>query len=161
MPEGQRSLYLPGLDGLRALAVAAVVLYHGGQSWIPGGFLGVEVFLVISGYIITTGFLAQWRNTGRIAVLDFWGRRARRLLPALFAMLLVMLSGAALIAPGELAALRPDSLAAFFYVTNWDLIFSRQDYFESFGRPPPQGRAVSSWAATRNRVASSPKRPVS
>ncbi|HXH20656.1 MAG TPA: acyltransferase family protein [Dehalococcoidia bacterium] len=136
MQEGKRTPYLPGLDGLRALSVIAVVLYHAGQSWLPGGFLGVEVFLVISGYIITAGLLAEWRETGSLAVVDFWGRRARRLLPALFVLLLALLAGAALASPGELPALRSDALAAFFYVTNWDLIFSRVDYFESFGRPP-------------------------
>ena len=99
MPEGKRTPYLPGLDGLRALAVIVVVLYHAGQTWLPGGFLGVEVFLVISGYIITAGLLAEWRDTGRISVLDFWARRARRLLPALFAMLLALLAGAALFSP--------------------------------------------------------------
>ena len=75
--------YLPGLDGLRALAVIAVLLYHAELPWIPGGFLGVEIFFVISGYLITTLLLAEWRQRGRIDLKAFWLRRARRLLPAL------------------------------------------------------------------------------
>ena len=79
--------YLPGLDGLRALAVIAVLLYHADLQWIPGGFLGVEVFFVISGYLITGLLLAEWRGHGRIDLKAFWLRRARRLLPALYLLL--------------------------------------------------------------------------
>src|SRR5437762_13932592 len=75
--------YFPGLDGLRAVAVTAVLLYHAALAWIPGGFLGVEVFFVISGYLITALLLAEWQRRGRIDRAAFWLRRARRLLPAL------------------------------------------------------------------------------
>src|SRR5438105_3071580 len=74
--------YLPGLDGLRALAVIAVLIYHAQQSWLPGGFLGVEIFFVISGYLITALLLAEWRRKQSIDLKAFWLRRARRLLPA-------------------------------------------------------------------------------
>src|SRR5919201_690581 len=81
---GSRLPHLPSLDGLRALAVIAVLLYHADLSWIPGGFLGVDVFFVISGYLITSLLLAEWHGRGRIDFKAFWLRRARRLLPALF-----------------------------------------------------------------------------
>jgi peptidoglycan/LPS O-acetylase OafA/YrhL len=71
--------YLPGLDGLRALAVLAVIVYHANPSWLPGGFLGVEVFFVISGYLITLLLVAEEERTGAISLRDFWARRARRL----------------------------------------------------------------------------------
>ena len=71
--------YLPGLDGLRALAVVAVLLFHAGTGWLPGGFLGVDVFFVISGYIITRGLLQEWRVSRRVDIAGFWLRRARRL----------------------------------------------------------------------------------
>src|SRR5262245_64965681 len=78
--------YIPALDGLRALAVVAVLLYHGDVKWMPGGFLGVDVFFVISGYLITSLLLSDWREHGRIRFGRFYVRRARRLLPALFVM---------------------------------------------------------------------------
>ena len=84
--------YLPGLDGLRALAVLAVLLYHARPQWLPGGYLGVEVFFVISGFIITRGLLKEWQDTGRISLGAFWLRRARRLLPALFLLLVSVMT---------------------------------------------------------------------
>ena len=122
---------MPGLDGLRALAVIAVLLYHGGLTWIPGGFLGVEVFFVISGYLITALLLAQWRRLGRIDVRAFWLGRARRLLPALYLVLVVTLAYAVVFLPGEVAGLRGDVFAALGYVTNWYLIFGHESYFEA------------------------------
>ena len=127
--------YSPGLDGLRALAVIAVLLYHADLAWIPGGFLGVEVFFVISGYLITALLLAEWRQRGRIDLKTFWLRRARRLLPALYVLLVVTLAFAVVFLPGEVAGLRGDVLAAFGYVTNWYLIFGQESYFEAVGRP--------------------------
>ena len=100
--------YSPGLDGLRALAVIAVLLYHADLAWIPGGFLGVEVFFVISGYLITALLLAEWRQRGRIDLKTFWLRRARRLLPALYVLLVVTLAFAVDFLPGEVAGLRGD-----------------------------------------------------
>ncbi len=133
--DGPRFPYLPGLDGLRAFAVVAVLLYHAGLVWIPGGFLGVEVFFVISGYLITALLLAEYRERGRIDFKQFWLRRARRLLPALYILLVVTLAYCVFFLPAELARLRSDALAAFGYVTNWYLIFRHQSYFEAIGRP--------------------------
>jgi peptidoglycan/LPS O-acetylase OafA/YrhL/lysophospholipase L1-like esterase len=128
--------YLPALDGLRAVAILGVLLYHAGLAWAPGGFLGVEVFFVISGYLITSLLLAEWRQRGRIAFAAFWLRRARRLLPALFLLIAVTLAFAVVFLPDEVAGLRTDTLAALGYVTNWYLIFSHKPYFETVGRPP-------------------------
>ncbi|HET6659373.1 MAG TPA: acyltransferase family protein [Rubrobacter sp.] len=127
--------YRPGLDGLRAFAVIAVLLYHADLAWIPGGFLGVEVFFVISGYLITALLLAEWRLRGRIDLKTFWLRRARRLLPALYVLLVATLTFAVVFLPGEIAGLRGDVLAALGYVTNWYLIFGQESYFEAVGRP--------------------------
>jgi peptidoglycan/LPS O-acetylase OafA/YrhL len=127
--------YLPGLDGLRALAVFSVLLYHGGTSWAVGGFLGVEVFFVISGYLITSLLLAEWRDDSHIALGQFWIRRARRLLPALFVLLALTMVTALVFLPDEVASLRGDVLSAVAYVTNWAFIFTDQSYFEFTGRP--------------------------
>jgi len=132
---GQRLTYLPGVDGLRALAVLAVLLYHAELPWIQGGFLGVDVFFVISGYLITSLLLAEWSQRGRIDLPAFWLRRARRLLPALFLLMAVTLVFAVIALSSEVAGLRDDAFAALGYVTNWYLIFSHQSYFEMMGRP--------------------------
>ncbi len=130
--------YLPALDGVRALAVAAVVAFHGGVSWAPGGFLGVDAFFVLSGYLITTLLLAERRRTGRIALGAFWGRRARRLLPALCAVLVAVTIGArSLLPPEELRLLRGDGLATLFYFGNWRMIFRGGDYFAQTASPSP------------------------
>jgi peptidoglycan/LPS O-acetylase OafA/YrhL len=132
---GARLPYLPGLDGLRAIAVLAVLLYHAEIPWMPGGFLGVEVFFVISGYLITSLLLAEWDEHARLNLKAFWLRRARRLLPALFLMLAATLAFAVAFLPEETAGLRGDAVAAIGYVTNWYLIFSHTSYFEMAGRP--------------------------
>jgi peptidoglycan/LPS O-acetylase OafA/YrhL len=127
--------HLSGLDGLRAVAVLAVVVYHAGLGALSGGFLGVEVFFVISGFLITALLLGEHAATGRIDLVRFWLRRGRRLLPALFFLLAAVLAFAVVVVPDEIAALRADALAAFAYVTNWHLIAGDQSYFESIGRP--------------------------
>jgi peptidoglycan/LPS O-acetylase OafA/YrhL len=131
--------YRPGLDGVRALAVLAVILYHlgttGGPRSAAGGFLGVDVFFVLSGYLITSLLVAQRRRDGRIALGHFYGRRARRLLPALYTLLAaVVIAGAWL--PAQAHRLRGDVLAALGYVTNWWLIFRGTSYFGDVGAPP-------------------------
>lgn len=138
MRRAPRLPYQPGLDGLRALAVLAVLLYHGQVAWVRGGWLGVDLFFVLSGYLITGLLLAEWDAGGGIDLKRFWSRRARRLLPALFCMLAAVAVYAALLAPPTaLARLRWDGLATLGYVANWRLVASRQSYFEQFGDPSP------------------------
>ena len=131
--------YLPGLDGVRALAVVAVMLYHAEVSWLPGGFLGVEVFFVISGYLITLLLIAEYEKSGRISLKGFWSRRARRLLPALVGLVAGLLTLASLVPYLRhelLAKLRVPSFWALFYGSNWWQIYAKQSYFDSRGRPP-------------------------
>ena len=145
MPEPVRSgqRYLPGLDGLRAIAVLAVLAYHIGLSWTPGGLLGVGVFFTLSGYIITDLLLGQQARTGSLQLVDFWLRRARRLLPALFVMLTVVVGWVALFDRAQLAALRGMVASAALYVSNWWLIAQHQSYFSRFGPPSPLGHLWS------------------
>src|SRR5262249_3910616 len=131
-PKSQATGYLPGLDGIRALAVIAVLIYHARPEWLPGGFLGVDVFFVISGFIITRGLLDEWRQYGRIELRRFWLRRARRLLPALYLLLAGVVIYTSIFEHGNLAKLRLDVLSALGYVTNWRLIVSNQSYFDLF-----------------------------
>jgi len=128
--------YEPGIDGLRALAVTSVLLYHSDVPWVPGGFFGVEVFFVISGYLITALLLAEWRNGHRIALGSFYLRRARRLLPALFLMLGVVGLYSVLFLPDDVHTLRGDTFGAIAYVQNWWQIFAERSYFAEAGRPP-------------------------
>ena len=120
--------YLPGLDGMRALAVIAVMIYHANPQWLPGGFLGVEVFFVISGYLITLLMMNERERTGGMSILRFYGRRARRLLPALFLMMFLITTYTAVLRPEALGKLRGDLLAGTFYVTNWYQIWVGQGY---------------------------------
>ena len=127
--------YLAGLDGIRAIAVAGVLAYHGGAAAYSGGFLGVEVFFVLSGYLITALLLGEWDRTERIALGPFWIRRARRLLPALFAFLAGSTLLAVLVASDALTKIREGFLAAVFYVANWGTIARGESYGEAFDRP--------------------------
>ncbi|WP_176222227.1 acyltransferase family protein [Tuberibacillus sp. Marseille-P3662] len=133
----KKSRYMPGLDGIRAIAVCAVMAYHFGFKWAPGGFLGVGVFFVLSGYLITDILVRQWGNTGQIDLRDFWLRRARRLLPGLFLLLIVVAVWMGLFHFSRFANLWGDWLASFFYVTNWWFIFSDVGYFSHFGQSSP------------------------
>ncbi len=123
--------YLPGLDGLRALAVIAVMIYHADPSWLPGGFLGVEVFFVISGYLITLLLMAERERDGRINLGAFWMRRARRLLPALFAVMVALSIWTTIAKPEALGKVRGDLIAGFFYVSNWFQIWVGAGYASS------------------------------
>jgi peptidoglycan/LPS O-acetylase OafA/YrhL len=135
--EPRRIAYSPALDGLRGLAVLAVLLYHGGVTWAAGGHLGVDAFFVLSGYLITSLLLNEWREEQTIALLAFWSRRARRLLPALFVMLVGMALFCLFVAkPDNLDQLRADGIATLFYSMNWRLIWSGQDYFNLFTSSP-------------------------
>jgi peptidoglycan/LPS O-acetylase OafA/YrhL len=120
--------YLPGLDGMRALAVIAVMVYHANSAWLPGGFLGVEVFFVISGYLITLLLIGEHERTGRVRLGQFWLRRARRLLPALFTMLILLTLYTVLFRREALGELRGDVAAGLLYVTNWYQIWVGQGY---------------------------------
>jgi peptidoglycan/LPS O-acetylase OafA/YrhL/lysophospholipase L1-like esterase len=139
MPEpvrtGQR--YMPGLDGLRALAVLAVIAFHEQLGWAPGGLLGVGVFFTLSGYLITDLLLGQWSGRGRLQLADFWARRARRLLPALFVMLAVVTAWVTLVDRARLGSLRGAVAAAATYSSNWYLIIHNQSYFARFAPPAP------------------------
>ncbi len=128
--------YMPGLDGLRAVAVLAVFFYHAGFLWAMGGFLGVESFFVVSGYLITALLLQEYHLAQGLALKRFWLRRARRLLPALWLLLFGALAMTVALAPDAWARLREDLLGALFYATNWVYIFREIPYFEAFGRPP-------------------------
>jgi peptidoglycan/LPS O-acetylase OafA/YrhL len=128
--------YLPGLDGLRAIAVLAVVVYHANKNWLHGGFLGVEVFFVISGYLITLLLLTESEKHGRINFRAFWMRRARRLLPALWTLLLGVTIYCSLLERAELGKLRGDVIAALIYVFNWFKIWAGDSYFDASALDP-------------------------
>jgi peptidoglycan/LPS O-acetylase OafA/YrhL len=126
------------LDGIRAFAVTAVILFHAQPEWANGGYLGVDVFFVLSGYLITTLLLVEWRGSGGVALRAFWARRARRLLPALFLMLAVV--GAVAVAlPQVLGSpgLLGDTLATVGYVANWHLLAANTSYFDTVASPSP------------------------
>src|SRR5580692_8399523 len=135
--------YMPGLDGLRALAVASVVAYHVDLGWAQGGLLGVGVFFTLSGYLITDLLLGQQESTGRLRLADFWLRRARRLLPGLLVMLAVVVAWVTLLDRPLLPAVRGAVVASAFYVTNWWLIAQHSSYFAQFGPPSPLGHLWS------------------
>ncbi|WGV57122.1 acyltransferase family protein [Brevibacillus brevis] len=146
MPEpikGSSSRYMAGIDGLRALAVLAVIIYHLNYDWAPGGLLGVGIFFVLSGYLITDLLIAEWNRNGRLDMKNFWLRRARRLLPALFLMLFVVVAGVAILSPAQLETIRGDVGAAVLYMSNWWLVFHDVSYFEKFGPPSPLGHLWS------------------
>lgn len=136
-PVGSSQRYMPGLDGLRAIAVLAVIAYHLDPGLAPGGVLGVSVFFTLSGYLITDLLLGQREALGRLRLGDFWLRRARRLLPALFLMLAVVVAWVTLLDRSLLPGLRGDVLAAVAYVSNWWNIVRDASYFARFGPPPP------------------------
>lgn len=133
--ERKHLVYAPGLDGVRALAVIAVVIFHMSSTWLHNGFLGVDVFFVLSGFLITSILLTEFHGRGRIDIKNFYLRRARRLLPALFTMLAVVTVVTWIFARGMMHELRGDVIAAVTYVTNWTQIFWNRSYFDQLSRP--------------------------
>jgi peptidoglycan/LPS O-acetylase OafA/YrhL len=130
--------YAPGLDGVRGVSIIGIMANHGGVGWAAGGFISVNVFFVLSGFLITSLLIKEWRSRGSIKLSAFWARRARRLLPALF----VLLAGIALyawtLAPVDTrGSLRGDGLATLFYFANWHEILAGQSYFAQTGAVSP------------------------
>ncbi|HEY2478676.1 MAG TPA: acyltransferase family protein [Solirubrobacterales bacterium] len=139
MPEpitrGER--YMPGLDGLRAIAVLAVIFFHLGFDWAPGGLLGVGIFFTLSGYLITDILLGQYVRRGAIHLGRFWLGRARRLLPALFLMLLIVVAWVTIFGPAQPDQFRKAVVSAVFYVNNWQEIAANVSYFARFAPEQP------------------------
>src|SRR5579871_5080274 len=130
--------YQPALDGIRALSILAVLLYHGSVTWAGGGFLGVEVFFVLSGFLITSLLLREWQETGAVRLGRFWSRRARRLLPALFVLVAVV--AVYYRATGSDATplgLQSNAVATLLYFGNWHQIATGSSYFAASGPLSP------------------------
>jgi peptidoglycan/LPS O-acetylase OafA/YrhL len=125
-----------GLDGLRAVAVVAVLLYHADLHSVPGGFLGVDIFFVLSGYLITCLLLREWDAAGTLGFARFYLARARRLLPGLIALLVGTAAAVLIFAPDAVSNLRRSLFPSAFYFSNWSAIYSHTSYFEQTGRPP-------------------------
>lgn len=136
-PSKKNNRYMVGLDSLRGLAILGVILYHLNYQWLPGGFLGVTVFFVLSGYLITDLLVIEWKENKRIDLKNFWLRRARRLLPGMLVMLVITLAWITVFHSSLLGKMWGDSLAALFYVSNWWYIFHELSYFDSFGQLSP------------------------
>ena len=128
--------YIPAIDGLRAVAVIAVMLYHLGVPWIPGGFLGVDLFFVISGYVITRLLLDSIQRSGGLDLRAFYKSRLRRLLPPLVFMIVTTTLFIGVWAPDTIKRLLTDTPFSLMGVMNWWLVFRQADYFEAIGRPP-------------------------
>ncbi len=130
--------YQGSLDGLRALAVLAIIAYHDNYGWARGAYLSVDLFFILSGFLITTLLLMEWRRSDHIALRKFWSRRARRLLPALLILLaFVAIMTMTTVAPWYRASIRDDGIASLFYVANWRFIAAKESYFELFGPASP------------------------
>lgn len=133
---GQAQIYEPALDGIRGIAVAAVLAFHGGFAWAKGGYLGVSTFFTLSGFLITRVMLREHQRTGRVALRRFWVRRARRLWPASLATLaLVAVAARVVFDPAEVAGLRADLLASLAQVANWRFIADARSYGALFESP--------------------------
>ncbi len=131
-----KTRYMPGLDGLRAVAVIAVIIYHLNPQILSGGFLGVDTFFVISGFLITSLLLHEYHETGRIDLKNFWIRRFKRLIPAVVFLLMVLVSYMAIFHLERLAAIKADFIAALIYLANWWFIIEDVSYFEALEANP-------------------------
>ncbi|MGX5518942.1 acyltransferase family protein [Bacillus cereus] len=136
-PFKKNSRYMVGLDSLRGLAILGVILYHINFNWLPGGFLGVTVFFVLSGYLITDILAMEWKRNKRVDLKKFWLSRARRLLPGMLVMLVITLAWITIFHSSLLEKMRGDSLAALFYVSNWWYIYHKLSYFDNFNQISP------------------------
>ena len=136
-PVDPATRYIPGLDGIRAIAVLAVIAYHLGLPYSDGGLLGVAVFFTLSGFLITSLLLTEHQKTGAIDLRHFWIRRFRRLVPAVVLLLAVVVLVTALTEPGELTTRSGEALSALFYVNNWWVIARGVSYFDLFAGPGP------------------------
>lgn len=135
---GAADSYVGALDGLRAIAVAAVIVFHFAPKVLPAGFLGVDVFFVVSGFLISRLVVREIARSGTVSLGDFWARRARRLLPALATVTVVVLIAAAIsFSNVEMHDLRAQALGTLFYCANWVLIFAKSNYFTGIARPSP------------------------
>lgn len=134
---GSKSRYIPALDGLRAFAVLAVIAYHMRMPWAPGGLLGVTVFFVLSGYLITSLLLIEYDDTGKIDLPHFWLRRIRRLVPAIVLVIVCTAVLCTLFNHALLTKMRPDVLPSLLFFNNWWQIFHDVSYFEALGAPSP------------------------
>ena len=135
-PKGSVKSRIPGLDGIRALAVVGVLLYHGDMSWMSGGFLGVDVFFVLSGFLVTLLLLGEYERSDGVELRGFWIRRIRRLVPAQLALVVVVVAVTAIFYREDLLALRGQVIAALTATMNWYLLSTDGSYFAAFGRPP-------------------------
>jgi peptidoglycan/LPS O-acetylase OafA/YrhL len=142
-PVKRNQRYMPGLDGLRAIAVLSVIAFHLGFDWAPGGLLGVGIFFTLSGYLITDILLSQLSARGRIKLGQFWLGRARRLLPALFVMLLIVVAWVTIFGPAQPDQFRKAVVSSVFYVNNWQQIFGNVSYFARFA---PEGPLNHLWS---------------
>lgn len=134
---GSKTRYISALDGLRAFAVLAVIAYHFGFGWATGGLLGVTVFFVLSGYLITSLLVGEWRRTKTIDLKAFWIRRARRLLPAIIFVIVCSVILFTIFNHELLTKMRPDIPPALFFFSNWWYIFHDISYFDALGAPSP------------------------
>ena len=132
-----KSKYLPSIDSLRALAVLAVIIYHVDVNYLPGGFLGVDLFFVLSGYLISSLIIKEYRKTGSINLYNFYLRRARRLLPAVYFMITVGIILMVMFNEVLLKKSHLDAIFGYIYSSNWWYIFHKLDYFDSFGSQSP------------------------
>jgi peptidoglycan/LPS O-acetylase OafA/YrhL len=135
---GDHLTYMPALDGVRAVSILGIMANHGGFAWAGGGVISVNVFFVLSGFLITMLLMKEWTRAGTIRLRAFWARRARRLLPALFVLLGAIGVYALLFAPsGTLESLRADGFSTLFYFSNWHQIIAGQSYFNQVSSPSP------------------------
>ncbi|MEG6567511.1 acyltransferase family protein [Thermoanaerobacterium saccharolyticum] len=142
-PLNENARYMAGLDGLRALAVLAVIGYHLNLTFLQGGFFGVSIFFVLSGYLITNIIASEWEKSNKVDLKNFWKRRMLRLFPALFIMVIVVFSYVTLFDASRLSSIKGDAITSLIYVNNWWLIFHKVSYFAKFG---PQSTFGNLWS---------------